>query len=338
MYGGNDEREQTLNQLLTEMDGFGVDGTTVIVLAATNRPETLDQALLRPGRFDRQVLVDRPDKSGRLAILKIHAAKVTLDKSVDLETIATRTSGFAGADLANLVNEAALLAARVGRETVLLADFAEAVERVVAGLEKKSRVLNENEKRIVAYHEVGHALVGALNSSSGKVEKISIVPRGMAALGYTLQLPTEDRFLLSKEEIEAQIATLLGGRSAEEIIFGSITTGASNDLQRATDLADKMVTSYGMSKVLGPLAYQKQQNQFLGGMEMARNVSPATSEAIDNEIKTIVENAHEKALAILNANRDLLESISEKLLETEVIEGDFLTSLLAQVKPAEVNV
>ena len=337
MYGGNDEREQTLNQLLTEMDGFGVDGTTVIVLAATNRPETLDQALLRPGRFDRQVLVDRPDKSGRLAILKIHAAKVTLDKSVDLETIATRTSGFAGADLANLVNEAALLAARVGRETVLLADFAEAVERVVAGLEKKSRVLNENEKRIVAYHEVGHALVGALNSSSGKVEKISIVPRGMAALGYTLQLPTEDRFLLSKEEIEAQIATLLGGRSAEEIIFGSITTGASNDLQRATDLADKMVTSYGMSKVLGPLAYQKQQNQFLGGMEMARNVSPATSEAIDNEIKTIVENAHEKALAILNANRDLLESISEKLLETEVIEGDFLTSLLSQVKPAEVN-
>ncbi len=337
MYGGNDEREQTLNQLLTEMDGFGVDGTTVIVLAATNRPETLDQALLRPGRFDRQVLVDRPDKSGRLAILKIHAAKVTLDKSVDLETIATRTSGFAGADLANLVNEAALLAARAGRETVLLEDFAEAVERVVAGLEKKSRVLNENEKRIVAYHEVGHALVGALNSSSGKVEKISIVPRGMAALGYTLQLPTEDRFLLSKEEIEAQIATLLGGRSAEEIIFGSITTGASNDLQRATDLADKMVTSYGMSEVLGPLAYQKQQNQFLGGMEMARNVSPATSEAIDKEIKTIVENAHAKALAILNANRDLLESISEKLLETEVIEGEFLTGLLAQVKPAEVQ-
>ncbi len=338
MYGGNDEREQTLNQLLTEMDGFGVDGTTVIVLAATNRPETLDQALLRPGRFDRQVLVDRPDKSGRLAILKIHATKVTLDKSVDLETIATRTSGFAGADLANLVNEAALLAARAGRETVLLEDFAEAVERVVAGLEKKSRVLNENEKRIVAYHEVGHALVGALNSSSGKVEKISIVPRGMAALGYTLQLPTEDRFLLSKEEIEAQIATLLGGRSAEEIIFGSITTGASNDLQRATDLADKMVTSYGMSEVLGPLAYQKQQNQLLGGMEMARNVSPATSEAIDKEIKTIVENAHAKALAILNANRDLLESISEKLLETEVIEGDFLTGLLSQVKPAEVNV
>ncbi len=334
MYGGNDEREQTLNQLLTEMDGFGVDGTTVIVLAATNRPEVLDQALLRPGRFDRQVLVDRPDKIGREAILKIHAAKVTLDPSIDLSVIATRTSGFAGADLANLVNEAALLAARAGRETVKLEDFAEAVERVVAGLEKKSRILNEKEKRIVAYHEVGHALVGALNSGSGKVEKISIVPRGMAALGYTLQVPTEDRFLLSKEEIESQIATLLGGRSAEEIIFGSITTGASNDLQRATELADKMVTSYGMSEVLGPLAYQKQQNQFLGGMEMARNVSPATSEAIDKEIKTIVENAHKSALAILNANRDLLESISEKLLETEVIEGDFLTGLLAQVKAA----
>ena len=338
MYGGNDEREQTLNQLLTEMDGFGVDGTTVIVLAATNRPETLDQALLRPGRFDRQVLVDRPDKSGRLAILKIHSAKVSLDPSVDLSVIATRTSGFAGADLANLVNEATLLAARVGRETVLLEDFAEAVERVVAGLEKKSRVLNEKEKRIVAYHEVGHALVGALNPGSGKVEKISIVPRGMAALGYTLQLPTEDRFLLSKEEIESQIATLLGGRSAEEIIFGSITTGASNDLQRATELAEKMVTSYGMSEVLGPLAYQKQQNQFLGGMEMARNVSPATSEAIDKEIKTIVENAHASALAILNENRGLLESISEKLLETEVIEGDVLTSLLDQVKAAIVSV
>ena len=336
MYGGNDEREQTLNQLLTEMDGFGVDGTTVIVLAATNRPETLDQALLRPGRFDRQVLVDRPDKIGREAILKIHAAKVSLDKSVDLATIATRTSGFAGADLANLVNEAALLAARAERDTVKLEDFAEAVERVVAGLEKKSRVLNENEKRIVAYHEVGHALVGALNPSSGRIEKISIIPRGMAALGYTLQLPTEDRFLMSKEEIEAQIATLLGGRSAEEIIFGSITTGASNDLQRATELADKMVTSYGMSQVLGPLAYQKQQNQFLGGMEMARNVSPATSEAIDKEIKAIVENAHASALAILNANRELLESISEKLLETEVIEGDFLNDLLSQVKAANV--
>ncbi len=332
MFGGNDEREQTLNQLLTEMDGFTDDGTTVIVLAATNRPETLDQALLRPGRFDRQVLVDRPDKIGREAILKIHSKKVTLDPAVDLMVIATRTSGFAGADLANLVNESALLAAREGRNAVTMADFAEAVERVVAGLEKKSRVLNDHEKKIVAYHEVGHALVGALTPGSGKVEKISIIPRGMAALGYTLQVPTEDRFLLSKEEIQAQIATLLGGRSAEEIIFGSITTGAANDLQRATELAEQMVTSYGMSSVLGPLAYQKKSNDFLGGgMNSGRSLSANTSELIDQEIKGIVESAHDRALAILHQNRTLLETIAEKLLESEVIEGDFLQSFLTQV-------
>jgi len=332
MFGGNDEREQTLNQLLTEMDGFTDDGTTVIVLAATNRPETLDSALLRPGRFDRQVLVDRPDKIGREAILKIHSKKVVLDPEVDLQVIATRTSGFAGADLANLVNEAALLAARAGRNAVKTADFAEAVERVVAGLEKKSRVLNDTEKKIVAYHEVGHALVGALTPGSGRVEKISIIPRGAAALGYTLQVPTEDRFLLSKEEIQAQIATLLGGRSAEEIIFGSITTGAANDLQRATELAEQMVTSYGMSNVLGPLAYQKKSNDFLGGgMNTGRSLSAHTSELIDKEIKGIVEGAHDRALAILNHNRSLLETISEKLLETEVIEGDFLQTYLTQV-------
>ncbi|AFY73364.1 ATP-dependent metalloprotease FtsH [Synechococcus sp. PCC 7502] len=332
MFGGNDEREQTLNQLLTEMDGFTDDGTTVIVLAATNRPETLDPALLRPGRFDRQVLVDRPDKIGREAILQIHAKKVVLDPEVDLKLIATRTSGFAGADLANLVNEAALLAAREGRNAVKTKDFAEAVERVVAGLEKKSRVLNDHEKKIVAYHEVGHALVGALTPGSGKVEKISIIPRGMAALGYTLQVPTEDRFLLSKEEIQAQIATLLGGRSAEEVIFGSITTGAANDLQRATELAEQMVTSYGMSSVLGPLAYQKKNNDFLGGgMNGGRSLSANTSELIDQEIKDIVEKAHDRALAILNHNRSLLESISEKLLESEVIEGDLLQSYLTQV-------
>jgi cell division protease FtsH len=335
-YGGNDEREQTLNQLLTEMDGFGADGSTVIVLAATNRPEVLDAALLRPGRFDRQVLVDRPDKVGREAILKIHAAKVVLDPSTDLKVIATRTSGFAGADLANLVNEATLLAARAGRDMVKTEDFAEAIERVVAGLEKKSRVLNDKEKKIVAYHEVGHALVGALTPGSGKVEKISIVPRGMAALGYTLQLPTEDRFLLSKEEIEAQIATLLGGRSAEELIFGSITTGASNDLQRATDLAAQMVTSYGMSAILGPLAYQQSRGDFLGGQGSSRSVSPATAEAIDKEIKAIVENAHNRALAILKQNLGLLETISEQLLEAEVIEGMNLDELLAQVQTPDL--
>jgi cell division protease FtsH len=335
-YGGNDEREQTLNQLLTEMDGFAAGDATVIVLAATNRPETLDPALLRPGRFDRQVLVDRPDLSGREAILKIHSLKVKLGEDVNLKAIATRTPGFAGADLANLVNEAALLAARNKRETVAQEDFAEAIERVVAGLEKKSRVLNETEKKIVAYHEVGHAMVGALMPGGGRVEKISIIPRGMAALGYTLQLPTEDRFLMNEEELRGQIATLLGGRSAEEIIFGSITTGASNDLQRATDLAERMVTTYGMSKVLGPLAYQQgQQAMFLGngGNNPRRMVSEDTAKAIDSEVKEIVETAHEHAVEILKQNRDLLEEIAVKLLETEVIEGDKLHNLLGKMQP-----
>jgi cell division protease FtsH len=335
-YGGNDEREQTLNQLLTEMDGFAAGDATVIVLAATNRPESLDAALLRPGRFDRQVLVDRPDLSGRLEILEIYAQKVKLGSDVDLKATATRTPGFSGADLANLVNEAALLAARNKRETVSQADFSEAIERVVAGLEKKSRVLNEKEKTIVAYHEVGHALVGASMGAPEKIAKISIVPRGMAALGYTLQLPTEDRFLLSAEEIQAEIATLLGGRSAEEIVFGSITTGAANDLQRATDLAERMVTMYGMSQVLGPLAYEKgQQNSFLGEnmmMNPRRNVSDETAKAIDQEVKDIVEKAHEKALDILKTHRDLLETIAQKILDQEVIEGQELQSLLNQVK------
>ncbi|MEM9487322.1 MAG: ATP-dependent zinc metalloprotease FtsH, partial [Cyanobacteria bacterium P01_F01_bin.116] len=324
-YGGNDEREQTLNQLLTEMDGFSAGDNTIIVLAATNRPETLDQALLRPGRFDRQVLVDRPDLKGREAILQIHAQEVKLGDDVNLNAIATRTPGFAGADLANLVNEAALLAARNNRQAVIQADFAEAIERVVAGLEKKSRVLNEKEKEIVAYHEVGHAMVGALMDDGGQVEKISIIPRGMAALGYTLQLPTEDRFLRSAEELKGQIATLLGGRSAEEVVFGSITTGAANDLQRATEVAEQMVTTYGMSDVLGPLAYDKgQQSSFLdSGMPNARrNMSEATARAIDAEVKGLVDAAHDQALNILRNNRDLLESISQQLLNEEVIEGE----------------
>jgi len=336
-YGGNDEREQTLNQLLAEMDGFAVGEATVIVLAATNRPEVLDPALLRPGRFDRQVLVDRPDLSGRELILNIHAQKVKLGTDVDLKAIATRTPGFAGADLANLVNEAALLAARNQRETVAQEDFAEAIERVVAGLEKKSRVLNDKEKKIVAYHEVGHALVGSLMTGGGKVEKISIVPRGMAALGYTLQLPTEDRFLMDEAELRGQIATLLGGRSAEEVVFGSITTGATNDLQRATDLAERMVTSYGMSTVLGPLAYQRpQQAAFLndGAPNPRQAMSEETAQAIDREVRDIVETAHQQALDILKSNRDLLETIATQLLETEVIEGKTLHSLLDQVSAA----
>ncbi len=336
--GGNDEREQTLNQLLTEMDGFAAGDATVIVLAATNRPETLDPALLRPGRFDRQVLVDRPDLAGRLKILEIYAAKVKLDDEVDLKQIATRTPGFAGADLANLINEAALLAARNRREKVTQSDLNEAIERIVAGLEKKSRVLNEKEKKIVAYHEVGHALVGAVMPGGGKVAKISIVPRGMAALGYTLQMPTEDRFLMSESELRDQIATLLGGRAAEEIIFGSITTGASNDLQRATDLAERMVTTYGMSKILGPLAYEKgQQTNFLGdGMTNPRRmVSDETAKAIDEEVKDIVETAHQQALDILKNNRDLLETIAQEILEVEVIEGSHLQDLLDRAQLPE---
>jgi len=338
MFGGNDEREQTLNQLLTEMDGFAAGNTTVIVLAATNRPESLDAALLRPGRFDRQVLVDRPDLSGREAILNIHSQTVKLGPDIDLKAIATRTPGFSGADLANLVNEAALLAARNKRLAVAQEDFLEAFERVVAGLEKKSRVLNEKEKKIVAYHEVGHAMVGAVMAGGGEVAKISIIPRGMAALGYTLQVPTEDRFLLDESELRGQIATLLGGRSAEEVVFNSITTGASNDLQRATDLAERMVTTYGMSKVLGPLAYDKgQQAMFLNdGMGNARRaVSAQTAEAIDQEVKEIVETAHKQALDILKENRELLETITAKLLETEVIEGEKLHDFLALVKPVD---
>jgi cell division protease FtsH len=338
--GGNDEREQTLNQLLTEMDGFAAQDKPVIVLAATNQPEVLDAALLRPGRFDRQVLVDRPDLSGRKTILEIYAKKVKLAEGVDLDNVAQATSGFAGADLANLVNEAALLAARVKRTRVEQKDLGEAIERVVAGLEKKSRVLQDDEKKVVAYHEVGHAIVGHLMPGGSKVAKISIVPRGMSALGYTLQLPTEERFLNSKEDLQGQIATLLGGRSAEEIVFGKITTGAANDLQRATDLAEQMVGTYGMSDTLGPLAYDKQGGgRFLGGNNNPRrSVSDATAQAIDHEVRGLVDKAHDDALSILRQNMGLLETIAQKILEKEVIEGDDLKQMLeASVLPESVS-
>ncbi|MFY7806594.1 MAG: ATP-dependent zinc metalloprotease FtsH [Limnoraphis robusta] len=333
--GSSDEREQTLNQLLTEMDGFTVGDQTVIVLAATNRPEALDAALLRPGRFDRQVLVDRPDLAGRKAVLEIYAKKVKLGDDVDLHQIATQTPGFGGADLANLVNEAALLAARNQRQTVAQKDFKEAIERVVAGLEKRSRVLNEKEKKIVAYHEVGHAIIGALMPGGGKVAKISIVPRGMGALGYTLKLPTEDRFLMDETEFREQIATLLGGRAAEEIVFQRVTNGASDDLQRATDLAEKMVTTYGMSQVLGPLAYGKGgKASFLGNESNSRrNMSEKTAEAIDLEVKEIVDAAHQLALDILKKNRALLDEIANQLLATEVVEGEELQAWLDRVQP-----
>ncbi|MEO0770738.1 MAG: ATP-dependent zinc metalloprotease FtsH [Cyanobacteria bacterium J06649_4] len=327
--GGNDEREQTLNQLLTEMDGF--DGNAgVILIAATNRPEILDPALKRPGRFDRQVLVDRPDKSGRLQILQVHAKPVLMGEDVNLEAIATQTSGFAGADLANLVNEAALLAARNNRQAVMMTDFKEAIERVVAGLEKRSRILSPTERATVAYHEVGHALVGALMPGSNKVSKISIVPRGMGALGYTLQTPEEDRFLMVEDELRGQVATLLGGRAAEEIVFGKVSTGASDDIQKATDLSERAVTQYGMSPDLGPIAFEKTQSQFLNNGTARRTVSGEVTAEIDRLVKQTIDQAHSMAQSVIKLNRGLLETMTQKLLTDEVLEGQELQELLSQ--------
>jgi cell division protease FtsH len=330
MGGGNDEREQTLNQLLVEMDGFG-SNSGVILIGATNRPEVLDAALRRPGRFDRQVTVDRPDKLGRVAILNVHIQGVKIGADVQLETVATQTAGFSGADLANLVNEAALLAARYNRQAVEMADFNAAFERVVAGLENRSRVLNPIEKKTVAYHEVGHALVGALTPGGGKVSKISIVPRGMGALGYTMQVPEEDRFLLDSTEIAGQIATLLGGRVAEELVFGRVSTGAADDIQKATDLAEKAITQYGMNSVLGPVAFDRTTSQFLGGSNR-RQISDEVAQQIDQQVKASIDQAYQVAKDILTSNRDLLESITQKLLEQEVLEGDELKNLLAQAQ------
>jgi cell division protease FtsH len=338
LLGGNDEREQTLNQLLSEMDGFDAN-TGVILLAATNRPEVLDSALRRPGRFDRQIVVDRPDKIGREAILKIHAKDVRISPDVDWSKLAARTPGFAGADLANLVNEAALLAARHNYDAVTMANFNEAIERVLTGLEKKSRVLNETEKKTVAYHEVGHALIGALMPGAGTVEKISVVPRGVGALGYTLQLPEEDRFLMTEDEIRGRIVTLLGGRAAEELIFGRSSTGASDDIQKATDLAERFVTLYGMSHELGPIAFEKISQQFLDSITNPRRaVSPKLAERIDQEVKDIVDGAHHIALTILEQNRQLLTQTAEALLEKEVLEGEELRSQLLRVQtPTTMN-
>ena len=337
--GGNDERDQTLNQLLAEMDGFEPNAG-VILLAATNRPEVLDPALLRAGRFDRRIVVDRPDRQGRKAILEVHARTVQLAEDVSLEKLAARTPGFAGADLANLVNEAALLAARNNQTAVRMIDFNEATERILTGLEKKSRVLNETEKRTVAYHEAGHAIVGALMPGGGTVEKISIVPRGIAALGYTLQLPEDDRFLMMEDEIRGRLTTLLGGRAAEELIFNKVSTGASDDIQKATDLAERCITLYGMSKTLGPVAVERSQSQFLEGLPQPRRViSPHLSETIDQEIQTLMESAHDVALEILVRNRDLLEQIAQKLLQDESLEGKALKELLANVHaPTDLSI
>ena len=335
MMGGNDEREQTLNQLLSELDGFDPN-SGVILLAATNRPEVLDPALLRPGRFNRQVLVDRPDRVGRLAILNVHARDVKLASDVDLAKIAARTPGFAGADLANLINEAALLAARKLHSAVEMADFDDAIERILAGLEKRSRILNEQEQQIVAHHEVGHAIVGALMPGLGTVEKISVVPRGTAALGYTLQLPEEDRYLVGEDEIRGRLATLLAGRVAEETVFQKSSTGASDDIQKATDLAERYVTLYGMSEVLGPIAFEKSQPQFLDGYPTPRRaVSPTVSEEIDREVKALIDDARAMSRSILNLNRDVLYETARLLLQREVLDGEELKRLLDRVKAPE---
>lgn len=327
-YGGNDEREQTLNQLLAEMDGF--DGSTgIMVLAATNRPEVLDQALLRPGRFDRRIIVERPDLPGREAILKVHARKVRCGTDVDLNKIALATPGATGADLANMINEAALLAVKNNRDQVEQSDLMEAVESVIAGKEKKDRILNPKEKRLVAYHEVGHALVSALQTHKTPIQKITIVPRTMGSLGYTMNAPEDERYLMTKDELLAQITTLLGGRAAEIVEFSEITTGASNDIERATELARKMVTQYGMSDTFGSMGIETVQNQYLSGKAVA-NCADETAAIVDEEVRKLIEKCQASAVSLLNEHRPSLTHISEYLLKKENITGDEFNSLLKE--------
>jgi cell division protease FtsH len=327
--GGHDEREQTLNQLLVEMDGFDPN-KGVVIMAATNRPEILDSALLRPGRFDRQVLVDRPDLAGREAVLRIHAAKVELEDGVDLRTVALRTPGFAGADLANVVNEAALLAVRRGKDRVGMGEFEEAIDRVVAGLEKKGRLISEKERKIVAYHEVGHAVVGELLEHAEKTHKISIVPRGMGALGLTWQRPTEDRYLLTKSELRDRIAALLGGRAAEEIFIGDITTGAQNDLSRATDIARAMIRQYGMSESLGPVAFDPERKGFLPVNEFMPSCEHGSTvgDQIDTEVRRVLEEALKRAREVLEGHRAQIEQVAVMLMDKEQLDGDELRRVL----------
>ena len=327
--GRHDEQEQTLNQLLAEMDGFDPN-TGVIIMAATNRPEILDPALLRPGRFDRHVVVDRPDIIGREEILKIHTRNIKLSPGVDLKVIASRTPGFVGADLANIVNEAALLAARKNKEAVEMADIEEAIDRVVAGLEKKRRLMSKKEKEIVAFHESGHAIVASLLPNADPVRRISIIPRGISALGYTLQLPTEDRYLMTKTELLDRLAVLLGGRVAEEIIFGEISTGAHNDLQRATDIATSMVKEFGMSEKLGYVTFEKEKKPLFlpSSLLPAREYSEDTAKQIDEEVKKIVDDTYLRVREILTAKKDKLGELARLLLEKEVVEEAELKRIL----------
>ena len=333
--GSHDEREQTLNQILVEMDGFDTN-TNVIVVAATNRPDVLDPALLRPGRFDRQVILDRPDLRGRMAILKVHTKGKPLDKSIDPENLARKSPGFSGADLANLVNEAAILAARRNRKTIGMAEFNEALERIVAGPERKSRIISDAEKRIIAIHEGGHAVVQRVLPKCDPVSKVTIISRGMA-LGYTMALPVEDRYLQSKTEFEDKIAGLLGGNAAERLIFGDTTTGASNDIEKATDLARRMVTEWGMSDKLGPLAFGKRDEMIFLGREIGeqRNYSDDVAKLIDEEVRAIIENGYVRATQTLTENKTRLLVLADKLIAEETVENDEFEKLFADLPPKE---
>jgi cell division protease FtsH len=340
--GGHDERENTLNQLLVEMDGFDT-AKGVIILAATNRPEVLDPALLRAGRFDRQVLVDRPDREGREAILRVHAKGVKLAPEVDLGVIARRTPGFVGADLANLVNEAALLAARRRKSQVEPSDFEEAIDRVIAGLRKKNRLISPKEREIVAVHESGHALVAAFTEGADKVHKISIIPRGIGALGHTQQLPTDERYLMTKKELEARVDVLFGGRAAEEIVFNELSTGAHNDLDRATDIVRSMVIEYGMSDVLGPMTFPRRHGPaFLGDraglMPDGREYSEATAQALDAEVKRLLDERLARVKTLLTEKRAVLDRVSKALLEKETLEAAEFETLVRSGDGAGRNV
>ena len=334
--GGNDEREQTLNQLLAEMDGFDAK-QGVIIMAATNRPEILDPALLRPGRFDRHVLVDRPDRLGREAILKIHAKKIKLAADVNLKTLAARTPGMAGADLANVVNEAALLAARRNKSAADRSDFEEAIDRIVAGLEKKQRVMSKEEKERVAYHELGHAITAESLPHTDPVHKVSIIPRGISALGYTEQLPTEDRYLMTKSELLDRLAVLFGGRAAEDLVFNESSTGAQNDLEKASDMARRMITEYGMSDRQGPVSFEKERRPLFieTGYSPPKTYSAETAREIDEEVKALINTAYEKAKSILVARREVLTQIAGILLEKEVLDGEELRRLLKKDEEAK---
>ena len=334
--GGNEEREQTLNQLLSELDGFD-PSEGVVLLSATNRPEILDPALLRAGRFDRQVLVDRPDRAGRVHIVKVHMKKVRLAEDIELDDIAALTTGFSGADLANLVNEAALLATRRRAKVVGMEDFTHAIERIIGGLEKRNRLINPREREIVAYHEIGHALVSMALPGSDQVHKVSIIPRGVGALGYTIQRPTEDRFLMTEAELRNKIAVLMAGRAAEQLVFNHFSTGAADDLARATDIARSMVARYGMDERLGGVSYEYEKSNFLGGRTptyIERSYSEATAEAMDNAVRDLLQDVAGQALEILKCNRDTLAQAARQLLEVETLNEAELKQLMQGLRPA----